>query len=213
MSKLAEDTRRHVRPRRLGRARVHGARQRPKSRSRIVCGTALVLGRPAVVRAAGLEAVTVAVTLAGMSSDWLGRYRAGECEGVWDEISRRGERLRDASRAMGAAKDVAAEMMYRVRDNVVVLERRLRSAGYDFAADADGHWPAQVITPPRPTKPTSLAAHHAASTSPTRRPIRSGATTSCTPRTRSSHTYAQLSEMPPFRVGAGRPAIPTSGRR
>jgi hypothetical protein len=105
---------------------------------------------PDDVRAAGLDAAAVAVTLAGMSSDWLGRYRAGECEGVWNEISRRGVRLRDAPRAMGAAKDVAAEMMYRVRDNVVVLERRLRLAGYEFAADADRHWPAQVITPPRP---------------------------------------------------------------
>ena len=68
---------------------------------------------------------------------YLERYRAGECEQVWNDLQILGSRVRhepDASQAQA----VATETMRRVRRNCERLISRLQSLGYVFGTFPDG---------------------------------------------------------------------------
>lgn len=55
--------------------------------------------------------------------EFLRRYRAGDHERVWRELT------------PSAGRDVAQETFHRVRTNLELLEKRLRESGYAFAED------------------------------------------------------------------------------
>jgi hypothetical protein len=61
----------------------------------------------------------------------LDRYRAGECEQVWEELRVLGERVREES-ILPDAVAVARETMQRCRDNIERLVERLQLMGYQF---------------------------------------------------------------------------------
>jgi hypothetical protein len=80
--------------------------------------------------------------------DWLSRYVAGEHEVVWAEMVAVGASIVDRADLLREAEAVADETMRRVRQNIDVLEGRLRAAGYRFAADEDENWPHQTRAQP-----------------------------------------------------------------
>ena len=61
-------------------------------------------------------------------TNWLGRYRDGDRDAVWQELRQLGDQVRDPQVA-GAAQAVCDEMARRARHNVEVLVERLTSQG------------------------------------------------------------------------------------
>ena len=103
--------------------------------------------RPGQVVAAGLSetyAHALAVEFGGTKSR-LDRYRAGDREQVWRELTSLGAGVREES-VLPDAIAVVRETMRRCRENVEALAERLRSMGYHFGSR---------ITRSSPRKPTS----------------------------------------------------------
>jgi len=86
------------------------------------------------------------------------RYKQGECQQVWDELTALGANVRNAS-VYHDAFAVARETMQRVRQNIHVLIPRLEASGYHFGygwmaegPEADADWiadqPARSTPPP-----------------------------------------------------------------
>ena len=69
--------------------------------------------------------------------NYLERYRSGEYEQVWDELTALGPAVREEPH-YSQALEVAAETMRRVRRNCELLVTRLQSLGYIFGTYPDG---------------------------------------------------------------------------
>jgi hypothetical protein len=80
--------------------------------------------------------------LASGQGPWLGRYRRGEREAVWNEIAALGDRIRGAD-VFGDAVDVVGEMMRRARTALEALHERLAEQGYQFEEPAGA-----LVAPP-----------------------------------------------------------------
>jgi hypothetical protein len=75
--------------------------------------------------------------------NWLSRYRAGQCEAVWAELTALGASVWD-SELVDEAAEVANETMAHARANVEELQKRLQRVGYEF------QYPDRVHLPPGP---------------------------------------------------------------
>lgn len=69
--------------------------------------------------------------------DYLQRYKQGECEPVWAELTALGDRVREPE-VFEQARQVAEETMRRVRRNLEKLVARLRAMDYQFGVYPDG---------------------------------------------------------------------------
>ena len=69
--------------------------------------------------------------------DYLERYRNGEYEQVWEELTALGAAVRSEPVA-SQAREVAAETMRRVRRNCATIVARLGALGYVFGTFPDG---------------------------------------------------------------------------
>ncbi len=81
--------------------------------------------------ASGKCACSPSVILERMQVTFLDRYRAGEREAVWDDLTALGPAVRHELYLTDATK-VARETMQRARRNVELLIERLRAMGYHF---------------------------------------------------------------------------------
>jgi hypothetical protein len=66
-------------------------------------------------------------------SDWIERYRGGECAVVWEEMQALGQGIRKPAYRK-AASAVVKETMQRARKNALTLLEALPTIGYRFAA-------------------------------------------------------------------------------
>jgi hypothetical protein len=73
-------------------------------------------------------------------SEWLERYRAGECTEIWAALTALEPSVREGD-AAPHAEAVVVETMSRVRTNVETLAERLRVAGYRFEQPEQAHVP------------------------------------------------------------------------
>ncbi len=90
------------------------------------------------------------------SPNWLQRYRAGQRDQVWAELSELGGAVRQPGLAQ-EAQLVCDEMARRARDNVELIVERLTAQGYRFHRNNRARTPVAPWAPP-----TARASEHAA---------------------------------------------------
>jgi hypothetical protein len=76
------------------------------------------------------------------STNYLTRYKNGECEAVWSELEQLGDAVMDEP-LRTEAQEVARETMSRVRRNIEKIVHRLEGLGYRFGNEASGPLPAE----------------------------------------------------------------------
>lgn len=122
--------------------RLHGASTGPLAQSAAIARAAVALGAPRAAPAPIPVAPSLAppppVSAQGPrarppAGDWLARYRAGQYGPVWAEVCATDMGDPDLR---AEARGVAAEMMGRVRHNLVMIADRLKEGGYRFRGRA-----------------------------------------------------------------------------
>jgi hypothetical protein len=83
------------------------------------------------------------------------RYRAGEYEQVWNELTALGDQARSTD-SLTAAEAVADETMQRARRNVELLADLLPGLGWQFARPRRGDPGDAVVAPLTPAELTQL---------------------------------------------------------
>ncbi len=81
-----------------------------------------------------------------MATTYLERYRNGERDAVWAELTALGAAIRDDP-LYADARAVALETMTRARTNVALLVERLTTLGYRFVSDVLGAPPTPWVPP------------------------------------------------------------------